>query len=416
MPTSRLYDEPVPPISGPPDGRLADDRCPGALRAHQAADGAMMRVRLPGGQISVDQWRVLTDAATEDGAGTLDLTSRGNVQLRGIPDEGAGRRIADRLADVGLLPTATHERVRNVLASPLSGRDGLGVMDVRSTVAEFDAALRSTPELAALSGRFLFALDDGRGDVAALGADICWVAAPGTLLLAGADHGLRVAATAVTAELIRAARTFLRIRGDRADLWRIDDLPEGRQRIATELGRQSEPTLPEAYPHPHPPPLGAHPAGFVVVAAPIGRLSAAQARLIANLATGPDLVITPWRSVVLDAGADVMAPLSAAGLVLDEASPWIGVTACIGRPGCASALADVRADAAAAVVSSAGTPAPTPDQLPVHWAGCDRCCGRASAPAVIATATGTGYRVAGPGGEVTDGPLADRVSRARSGR
>jgi precorrin-3B synthase len=383
---------------------------------HQAADGAMMRVRLPGGQISVHQWRAVTEAVSADGAGTLELTSRGNVQLRGFPDEGAARRFADRLADVGLLPTATHERVRNVLASPLSGRDGHGTVDIRPMVVEFDAALRATPELAALSGRFLFALDDGRGDVAALGADICWVAGTGTLLLAGADHGLRVGATEVTAELIRAARTFLRIRGHRADLWRIADLPEAGRHIASELGGRPEPAPPEAYGHPHPPRLGAHPAGFVVVAAPLGRLSAIQARLIADLATGPDLVITPWRSVVLAAGADVMAPLSGAGLVLNQDSPWLGVTACVGRPGCASALADVQADASASVAASVGTSSPPPGPLPVHWVGCDRCCGRPAAPAVIATATGTGYRVVGPGGEVSDGPLADRLHRARSGR
>jgi len=406
-------------VPTPSDGRVADDRCPGALRVHQAANGAMVRVRLPGGQITVRQLRALAAGSASDGNRSLDLTSRANVQIRGLADAAAATRIADRLAAAGLLPSATHERVRNVLASPLSGRDSAGCLDIRPMVAQFDAALISAPDLAALSGRFLFALDDGRGDVAALGADVCWVAgpagAPGSLLLAGADHGLRADAGSAVPALIRAARAFLRVRADVPNLWRIEDLPDGPGRIAAELGGEREPV---SAPHPASlihwtPALGAHSPGFVVAAAPLGRLSAGQANLIAQVAASPNLVITPWRSVVLDAAADAVPRLAAGGLVLDDSSPWHGLTACVGILGCASALADVRADAAADATTRAAPP--TPSEVPVHWVGCDRCCGRPAGPAVMVIATGTDYRVVGPTGEVTDGPLAQRLTLARSG-
>ena len=63
-------------------------------------------------------------------------------------------------------------------------------------------------------------------------------------------------------------------------------------------------------------------------------------------------MITPWRSVlvcdldegVADVALRVLAPL---GLVFDENSPWLDVSACTGSPGCAHSVADVRADAAA---------------------------------------------------------------------
>ena len=52
------------------------------------------------------------------------------------------------------------------------------------------------------------------------------------------------------------------------------------------------------------------------------------------------MVITPWRSVLIcdldegvaDAALRVLAPL---GLVFDETSPWLDVSACTGSPGCA---------------------------------------------------------------------------------
>jgi precorrin-3B synthase len=74
------------------------------------------------------------------------------------------------------------------------------------------------------------------------------------------------------------------------------------------------------------------------------------------------------------------------GFGVDDASPWLRVTACAGRPGCASALADVRADAAAFA-------ARWPGRI-VHVSGCGRHCGRPAATEIDVTATSEGYQVA----------------------
>jgi precorrin-3B synthase len=73
------------------------------------------------------------------------------------------------------------------------------------------------------------------------------------------------------------------------------------------------------------------------------------------------------------------------------------VTACTGRPGCASALADVRADALA-VHATAGA-----DAAPVHWSGCARRCGRPAGTAIDMIATGSGYQVHRAGTSVEAG-------------
>ncbi len=123
--------------------------------------------------------------------------------------------------------------------------------------------------------------------------------------------------------------------------------------------------------------------------APLGRLTAAQVTWLAARAARRPARITPWRSVVLPDQPDAEGALREAaglGFGVDEGSPWLRVTACAGRPGCASALADVQADAA-------GFAARWPGRI-MHVSGCARHCGRPAATEIDVTATSEGYQVA----------------------
>ena len=121
---------------------------------------------------------------------------------------------------------------------------------------------------------------------------------------------------------------------------------------------------------------------------PLGVLSCRQAEFVA--AIGAPVVITPWRSLlvcdldpgVADTALRVLAPL---GLVFDETSRWLDVTACVGSPGCDRSRADVRAEATRAVESGSA------DDGAVHYAGCERACGRPAAAQVM-VAQDDGYR------------------------
>src|SRR5690349_7297706 len=95
------------------------DRCPGLLRPHLAEDGALVRLRLPGGRITVAALRQVLAAAAADGAESVQLTSRGNLQVRALPDP-LPERFVELIEATGLLPSASHERVRNIVASPLA--------------------------------------------------------------------------------------------------------------------------------------------------------------------------------------------------------------------------------------------------------------------------------------------------------
>ena len=338
----------------------------------------MARIRVPGGQLSSAAFRVVADGAAELGDGSVEITSRANLQVRGLAD-GAEAELAARLFEVGLLPSATHDRVRNILASPLTGRDRDGFTDVRPLVSELDVALRENALLAELPGRFLFALDDGRGDVAWLGADVAALAiTPDTaaILLGGTDSGLRVPLPDVILLMLACAEAFLT---ERADEWRLAELDDrARRRVAARLGASVAEPLPSQ-------PIQTGPLGQVtetvlVAGAPLGWLNRDQAAALAD--TDAPLVVAPWRSVVvadLADTADVAQRLRSAGLLLDPDTP--SVTACVGRPGCAKALADVRADARPV----AGV------DVPVHWSGCERRCGRPRGNVLDVVANGDGY-------------------------
>ncbi|MEU7879074.1 precorrin-3B synthase [Microbispora bryophytorum] len=387
-------------VIGGISGRAARDACPGALQVHVAADGALARVRVPGGALTAGALRELAACAGELGNGVIELTSRANVQVRGLADPAA---FAARTAAAELLPSATHERVRNIVASPLSGRSATSVLDVRPLVAALDAGLCGRPALAGLPGRFLFALDDGTGDVLGLGADVTLVAQPGgdvTLLLAGEPVGSVTAGDAVAVALT-AAEVFQSVRGD---AWRVAELPDGPATIAARLTARHHGRLPGRAPvavtaaEPRRGGVFAQVDGRVAVdvIVPLGRLTTAQAGLLADL-TPAEVRLTPWRTVVLpdlapEAAGPVTAALTGAGLVTDPASPYARLSACTGRPGCAKALADVQADA----LRWAETGMPELPELrggPIHWAGCERRCGRPRGRVTDVVATPGGYRV-----------------------
>ncbi|MFE9566574.1 cobalamin biosynthesis protein CobG [Streptomyces sp. NPDC006487] len=441
---------PTPPSATARDEPVIRDRgdaCPGALRLHAADDGYLARVRIPGGLLTGRQASVLALAADRFGDGHLELTSRGNVQLRGLA-EGCGAGLADLLHGAGLLPAPGHERVRNIVATPMSGILSPERPHVTPWVGELDRLLCASTRAADLSGRFLFALDDGRGDVAALDPDVTLLGAPrgrALVRLGAAPDAVEVDATDAPRAALLAAEYFL----DSADAagtraWRVSELPAEHAldagEFAVRLGAAGiaaavapEVTWPYA-PPPRPWGPGTGDRTPLCVLPPLGRLTADQWRVLVRVAAGSggddgELRITPWRSIVLPRAStrrpvDGYARLVAAGLSVAPDGPWESVTACTGRPGCAKALSDVRADARAVVDAGGAAPdgaagaAVHPVHLvhpvhPVHWSGCERRCGHPRGTAwVDLVATPDGYRL--DGRPVPSHELAQAVADARS--
>ena len=283
------------------------DRCPALFRPWPADDGLLVRLRLVGGRIPVSRLRALLDIAERWGDARVHLTTRANLQLRGLPaaatgaGAGGGEQVAAEVVRAvlatGLVPSRTHELVRNVLVSPQTGLAG-GRADLRPVARDLDRLLCGSPALAALPGRFLFVLDDGRGDLADRECDLGLTALDdrtAQLRCGGPDPsrwGPVVPLTGAPRALVALAEEFLRRRGS-------------GPRAAWHVAELGAPLLPVATADPRavvssPPLVHGAVAGGVHVHVPGGAL---DDRLLGDVeaaaGSGTDVVVTPWHGVLV---------------------------------------------------------------------------------------------------------------------
>ncbi|MFC8501342.1 cobalamin biosynthesis protein CobG [Pedococcus sp. NPDC057267] len=337
------------------------DRCPGLARPFTAQDGALVRVRVPGGRLAVAAITDLLAIAADHGAPVLQLTTRGSLQLRALPDP-LPADLVTRLEATGLFPSPSHELARNIIASPR--RD-----DLASLVAELDTSLVADAELAALPGRFLFAVG-GVGD-GVLGEpwDIAYEAIDdhGGRVLAG-SFAVEVSRRDAAAELLSRARLFLRHRGDDR-IWNVRELPARGPVFAgmtPYAASAASPDLPGAV------------GDDLVAGVPLGLLRAPHVAALSKVSEY--VTLTPWRSLVVAGGAVHAAGLASAGLVTTPRSPWARLSACVGAPSCgATTSRTLDLTAAAAAVLPATGPR-------LHVVGCERRCGRPSGEHVAVVA------------------------------
>ncbi|MBD3788079.1 MAG: precorrin-3B synthase, partial [Sphingomonadales bacterium] len=305
-------------------GPIIQGWCPGALRPMASGDGLVVRVRPHAGRLTPAQAAGIAAAAGAYGNGLIDLSARGNVQLRGVTPASHPGLIAD-LAALGLIDAdLAAETRRNITVSPFAQTDDLA--------ARLEAALAEAP---ALPGKFGFALDPGPmrwltdvpGDIR-----IERGAGGGLILRAeGLATGLAVSAAEAPARALALARWFVAAGGVQGGRGRMAALIARGTRPPEDLTGDAAPA--EAAPAPGP---GLRPEGALVALA-FGQM---RAEILADLARlGHDLRLTPWRMLLLE-GARALPELP--GLITDPADPLLRVVACTGAPGCPQALAATR--------------------------------------------------------------------------
>ncbi len=390
--------------------------CPGALRPMESGDGWLVRIRPPGGVLTPAQAAGIAQASQTHGNGMLDLSSRANLQLRGVRRE-SHPALIDDLSALGLIdadigtetlrnlivtpfrtgpptPTLPHKGGREAPSmtgaapgdrlppSPPWGGDGGGgplAGGIDALAATLTAALARMPSL---PGKFGFALDTGPQPVLArASADIrVERGADGRLILRPDGHPFGRPVTDLADDVIALAQWFVAAGG----------MAGGRGRMAALIGKGIIPTgydTPAADPQPAPLP-GPHADGALVAFA-FGQIRADTLGQLATL--GHDLRPTPWRMILI-AGARTAPDLH--DLITHPDDPLLRVTACTGAPGCAQAHRDTRALARALAPYVARH---------LHVSGCTKGCAHPGATETTLVATPNGYDLI-RGGCASDAP------------
>ncbi|GIH90763.1 nitrite/sulfite reductase [Planobispora siamensis] len=118
----------------------------------------MLRVRIDGGQLTVEQLRVIADISNEYGRGTADVTDRQNIQLHWIEIESVPD-IWQRLEAVGLSTTeACGDTPRVIIGCPLAGIDTDEVIDATAEIRRIQDDFIGNPEYSNLPRKFKSAL------------------------------------------------------------------------------------------------------------------------------------------------------------------------------------------------------------------------------------------------------------------
>src|SRR5690349_18445400 len=80
-------------------GRPAEMRrrgaCPALATPMSTGDGLLVRLRPAGGALTLSQFASLARSAAAHGNGILEITARGNLQIRGLRAETVGQLAAD---------------------------------------------------------------------------------------------------------------------------------------------------------------------------------------------------------------------------------------------------------------------------------------------------------------------------------
>ena len=377
------------------------------------ADRFMMRVRVDGGQLSLEQLRTVAGISVDFARDTADLTDRQNIQYHWI-DVRDVPTIWDRLESVGLsTQEACGDCPRVILGSPVAGISSEEIIDGTSAIDAIESTFIGDREFSNLPRKFKSAISGHPGhDVVPQINDIAFIGAvhpehgPGFDLWVGGGLstnpmlaqrlGTWVSLDDVP-EVWKGVVSIFRDYGYRRLRTRarlkflVNDwgAAKFREVLETEyLGRPladlEAPVSPET-PVDH---IGVHPQTdgrfYVGVAATVGRISGSLLNQVADIveAHGCDRVrTTPMQKlVVLDIAEDrvesLVAALAEIGLFARPSQWRRNTMACTGIEYCKLAIVNTK-DTARILIDELEKRVPELDSpITVNVNGCPNSCAR----------------------------------------
>jgi precorrin-3B synthase len=382
----------------------------------QSGDGLLLRVRSKVGSYSVAALVTIADAASRFGSGEIDLTNRGNLQLRGVSDETYPSALS-ALESAGLIDAeAGGEAVRNVVVDPLSGLDPMRA-NVRPAAVELERTLIEDRSLWALPGKFGFSFSGlPASRVGDRPADIMISAASDggfAVFLDGSERECARTGSVVDAA-IAVAKAFLRLRAEDQSITRMKHAV-ARYGAATVLARAGLDVVESG---PQTAVASFAPVGILAhadrafaagVGLPFGRATALQLKSLCAIAsalgvecchTGPKRVLLFPLNGTTQADS-FLQEASKLGLIVDAFDLRLMMDVCPGAPACPNASTETRRDAQRILEALKKMPA-APSSL--HVSGCAKGCARQASAEFTLVARNGLYDVirdAGPDGPVS---------------
>lgn len=330
-----------------------------------SGDGLVVRIRPPGGRLTSAQARGIAALASRHAWPTLELTSRANLQLRGVAEADHAPLVAG-LAALGLIDASpAAESRRNLLITPFWQQD-----DGTRELADALGQALMAPAAPVLPAKFGFAIDCGESPVLRhQSADICIERLASTYLVCadGSQAGAPATFDEVVPRALALAQWFVASGGSPAGRGRMAallarvPLPAGFEAMARTVVRHASPCL------------GLVPQGCVV-GFEFGQMPADTLAALGELGA---LRVTPWRSLLVE-GLRACPPLE--GLITDAGDVRLRVAACTGAPGCPQAAAATRG------LARELAPLVPPDQV-LHVSGCAKGCAHPGATLTLVATT-----------------------------
>ncbi|MGD1854492.1 MAG: ferredoxin--nitrite reductase [Leptolyngbyaceae cyanobacterium] len=379
----------------------------------------MLRLRMPHGLLTSEQMRVLAEIVQRYGDdGSADITTRQNLQLRGIHLEDIPD-IFSRMHAVGLTSVQSGmDNVRNITGSPVAGLDANELIDTRELVQAVQDMITNGGEgnydFTNLPRKFNIALEGSTDNsIHAEINDIAFVPAykDGELgfntLVGGFFSSTRCAAAIPldvwvppnedVVELCRAILTVYRDHGSRGNrqktrlMWLIDEwgVETFRAEVEKSVGKPlataaAEDAL-DSDKRDH---VGVFPQkqdglNYVGLHVPVGRLQANQMYDLAQLAEvygSSDLRLTVEQNVIVANVPDNrLAAFLSEPIVqtfpIQPSSLVRSLVSCTGAQFCNFALVETKMQSLA-LARRLDSELDMPESVRMHWTGCPNSCGQ----------------------------------------
>ena len=357
--------------------------CPTLLDPMPSGDGWLARIKPRAATLTADAARLVARLAERHGNGLIDLTSRANLQMRGLTPASAAI-LADEVVASGLAAAdPAREAIRNVMASPLGADDPSAAFDSHKMTRALEALLDEA-EFERLPPKFCFLVDGGGAlPLRGVHADVMIRAVDGAPAIS-LDGGL----LAVACTLAAAAETATCIARAALRLCRMRRLPPLRMRRLIEaIGEEAIFAAAGLTPVQQSLVAGMAaqpPIGFISIGKerafgiglPFGRIDAGTLTSLADLAErfgDGTLRTTLWRALLIAGVAsskdeELARAVLDLGLIVDPGDTRLRIQACVGAPSCESATVPARADAEI-LAAALGRLSET-----LHVSGCAKSC------------------------------------------